>query len=68
MLAGDFEQAWRASDRIRELGAEDPHRFWQGEELAGQRVIVRCLHGFGDSVQFLRYLPHAEGESGHRLR
>ena len=57
MLAGDFEQAWRTSDRIRASGVADPHRYWLGEPFAGKRVMVRCLHGFGDSVQFLRYLP-----------
>ena len=57
MLAGNFEQAWCVNDRLREMGAEDPHRFWQGEDFSCKRVIVRCLHGFGDSVQLLRYLP-----------
>jgi hypothetical protein len=25
--------------------------------LAGKRVLVRCLHGFGDTIQFIRYAP-----------
>jgi hypothetical protein len=58
MLLGDFELAWRESDAIRRRGAPDPHRFWQGESLRDKRVILRCLHGFGDAVQFLRYVPH----------
>ena len=57
MLAGHFAAAWRESDAIRERGAPDPHRFWAGEELVGQRVMLRCLHGFGDAVQWLRYAP-----------
>ena len=57
MIAGDFKAAWRESDAIRARGGPDPHRFWQGESLIGQRVIVRCLHGFGDTVQMLRYAP-----------
>lgn len=55
MLEGDFEAAWKESDAIRARGAFDPHRFWDGEPLDGMRVIVRCLHGLGDAVQFLRY-------------
>jgi hypothetical protein len=58
MLLGDFELAWRESDAIGRRGAPDPHRFWQGESLRDKRVILRCLHGFGDAVQFLRYVPH----------
>ena len=57
MLAGRFELAWQASDRIRARNAPDPHRFWDGRSLAGKRLIVRCLHGFGDAVQMLRYIP-----------
>jgi hypothetical protein len=57
MFAGNFAAAWRESDAIRAGGTHDPHRFWQGEDIAGKRVIVRCLHGLGDAVQMLRYLP-----------
>ncbi len=57
MLDGDFETAWRESDAIRTRGMPDPHRFWNGKDLYGARVIVRCLHGFGDAVQMLQYAP-----------
>jgi hypothetical protein len=57
MLRGDFEAAWRESDAIRRRGAPDPNRFWMGEDITGKRVILRCLHGLGDAVQFLRYAP-----------
>lgn len=57
MLHGDFEAAWRESDAIRARGAPDPHRFWNGEDLRNACVIVRCLHGFGDAMQMLRYAP-----------
>ena len=57
MLRGDFASAWRESDAIRRRGAPDPQRFWNGEEIRGKRLMVRCLHGFGDAVQFLRYAP-----------
>ena len=56
-LAGEYAAAWRESDVIREHGGPDPHRFWQGEDIHGKRVILRCLHGLGDAVQMLRYLP-----------
>ena len=60
MLGGDFEAGWRASDAIRARGAADPHRFWMGDTLAGKRVILRCLHGFGDAVQIFRFLPRLQ--------
>src|SRR5262249_16717049 len=57
MLAGDFASAWLESDAICLRGAPDPNRMWNGESLQNRRVIVRCLHGLGDTIQFLRYAP-----------
>ncbi len=56
MLRGDMEAAWRETDRIRALGRHDPHRFWDGSALDGKRVVIRCLHGFGDTIQMLPYV------------
>ncbi len=67
MLSGDFLAAWRESDAIRQRGAADPHRFWQGEDLRGKRVIVRSLHGFGDAVQMFRFLPRLGAIASHLI-
>ena len=61
MLAGDFASAWLESDAIRLRGAPDTHRMWNGAPLKGPRVIVRCLHGLGDTIQFLQYVPRLLG-------
>jgi len=65
MLLGRFEMAWRISDRLLEgwTGgtAADPRRpphpfiVWDGTPLEGRPVLVRCLHGLGDGIQFARY-------------
>lgn len=57
MLLGEMEQAWRESDTIRARGSRDRQRFWDGSDPTGKRVMVRSLHGFGDAVQNLRFLP-----------
>jgi hypothetical protein len=57
MLLGQFERAWAESDLIAASGAEDPHRFWNGQSWQGKRVMLRCLHGLGDTIQFIRYAP-----------
>lgn len=57
MLMGDFESAWQESDLIDSTGFQDPHKFWTGEPWAGKRVMLRCLHGLGDAIQFIRYAP-----------
>ena len=33
---------------------------WRGEDLRGKRLLVMHAHGFGDTLQMLRYLPELE--------
>lgn len=30
---------------------------WRGEPLDGKRVLIRCYHGLGDTIQFIRFVP-----------
>src|SRR5215213_6441939 len=63
MRRGDFAAAWNISDaQLRTRGAQDhtnlPRHFqsiWDGSPLLGKRVLVRCYHGLGDTIQFIRY-------------
>ncbi len=55
MLTGEFELAWRESDAIANRGQPDPNRFWDGRPFTGRKVLLRCLHGLGDTLQFVRY-------------
>ena len=65
MLLGDFEGAWCESDQISSRGKPDPNRFWDGHPLENKRVLIRCLHGFGDTVQFIRYAPLVRNIARH---
>ena len=63
MRRGDFAAAWRLSDARLGDGARDfsqPRHLqaiWTGAPLEGKRVLVRCYHGLGDTVQFIRFAP-----------
>jgi hypothetical protein len=67
MMLGRFEEAWKETDRTEEARrARDdstrdlpPHmrRVWNGKCVADNRVLVRCYHGLGDTIQFARYIP-----------
>jgi hypothetical protein len=66
MRRGDFATAWQISDGIlAERRARAPcwhlprHQqwVWDGRPLDGKRVLVRCYHGLGDTLQFARFLP-----------
>ena len=63
MLRGDFSAAWAESRQIEARGGHDPNRFWSGTPLRGKRVMVRCLHGLGDTLQYIRYVPLLRRES-----
>ena len=65
MRQGDFLAAWDISDRVlADRVASGPcwhlprHQqwVWTGAPLTQQRVLVRCYHGFGDTIQFARYI------------
>lgn len=65
MRRGDFAAAWKISDRVVHERAGVPcehlprhfQYFWDGQPLDGKRVLVRCYHGLGDTIQFIRYVP-----------
>jgi hypothetical protein len=69
MRAGDFARAWEISDRHllsiprhgKHSGPRHRQFIWRGEALAGKRVLVRCYHGLGDTIQFLRFMPALRG-------
>ena len=59
---GDFEQGWKGYEH-RNQSAEGVQRkfpdiaVWNGEDLAGKRVVVFGEQGLGDNIQMARYLP-----------
>jgi hypothetical protein len=64
MRRGEFERAWQVSDAVlrSRAGVACWHLprhfqyFWDGRPVDGQRVLVRCYHGLGDTLQFIRYV------------
>src|SRR5688572_14253815 len=67
MRAGRWNRAWEIADRVLASRAPDEldradrpfhlRAVWNGEPLAGKDVLVRCYHGLGDALQFVRYVP-----------
>jgi tetratricopeptide (TPR) repeat protein len=59
LLAGDFEDGWRNYEWRRQ---RQPRTFsqpsWQPDvPLAGQTILLHAEQGFGDTLQFCRYVP-----------
>ncbi|MGY4630024.1 hypothetical protein [Bradyrhizobium sp. USDA 4486] len=65
MRAGEFQRAWAITDEYlakhsapaKHTGPRHFQRIWRGEDLTGRHVLVRCYHGLGDTIQFLRFMP-----------
>lgn len=67
MRRGDWAGAWRQSDRLelprrsaqRRPGfVRGPHHLcWDGTSFHGRSVLLRCEHGLGDTLQFMRFVP-----------
>lgn len=63
LLRGDFETGWRESEwrtrssafRGKQMQLDVPA--WQGEDLQGRAIFLYGEQGFGDNIQFVRYVP-----------
>ncbi len=68
LVQGDFAGGWPLwEERLRVpvfRHPELPLPRWQGEPLVGKRLLVLAEQGYGDAIQFLRFLPRVVEESG----
>ncbi|HVT87533.1 MAG TPA: tetratricopeptide repeat protein [Tepidisphaeraceae bacterium] len=70
LLTGDFKQGWIEHEwrcQIKEprpvcLDFQFPR--WRGQPLDGKRLLIHCEQGFGDTIQFVRYVSLAASRSG----
>lgn len=60
LLTGDFERGW-AEYEWRWKKSRRRHfsnsKVWKGEPLSGKIIFIYGEQGFGDFIQFIRYLP-----------
>jgi hypothetical protein len=51
----NFEQRLLRSDAVPQRHTDLPR--WQGEDISGKTLLVVAEQGYGDTIQFCRYLP-----------
>jgi tetratricopeptide (TPR) repeat protein len=64
LLIGDYERGWQQhewrwqTDQIASERRNFPQPLWLGSgELAGKTILIHAEQGFGDTLQFCRYVP-----------
>ena len=60
LRTGDLARGFEAYRRCLQRYGEPPALVcpeWQGEPLAGRRLVIFSEHGYGDTLQFVRYAP-----------
>lgn len=68
LLKGDYVRGWPEYEWGMAAGARPltPRAipFWSGEPLAGETLLVSAEQGFGDTIQFARFLQEARSKVG----
>jgi tetratricopeptide (TPR) repeat protein len=68
LLLGDFEHGWPEYEwRWTQPGFTRSHvhkPLWDGSGLGGQRILLHCEQGLGDTIQFIRYAPIVKQHGG----
>jgi len=70
LMDGQYERGWAAYEsrfRMRSFKANVPdvHRaLWNGKPIGAKRLLVHVEQGFGDTLQFCRYLPLVRAQAG----
>jgi tetratricopeptide (TPR) repeat protein len=68
LMHGFFQDGWREYEwRLRCPGLNAYGRTfdaprWDGASLTGQRILIHSEQGFGDTLQFVRFLPQVRAQ------
>ena len=60
---GRFREAWRKYEARYRTHVSGPHQRkftqpqWAGEPIDGRTILLHAEQGFGDTIQFVRYVP-----------
>ncbi|MDP1527333.1 MAG: tetratricopeptide repeat protein [Rhodocyclaceae bacterium] len=62
LMLGDLDAGWGHYEcRWLQPDCKEVRHFnrpqWLGEDIAGKRILIHAEQGFGDTFQFLRYIP-----------
>lgn len=73
LLLGRFTEGWAENEWRTHLLAgrlyrqRFPQPQWDGSELSGKSILICAEQGFGDTIQFIRYVPLVAGRGGKMI-
>lgn len=71
LLQGRYREGWPGYERRTETLPEPPRSWsqprWKGQPIPGRTLLVYSDQGFGDALQFVRFLPQIRERSGARI-
>ncbi len=67
LLTGNLDQGWREYEwrfAVARYDRKFDRPAWSGRPLAGQTILIHAEQGFGDALQFVRFVPAVAGRGG----
>ncbi len=69
LCQGEFAKGWddyqwRLKTEKTKFTLRYDKPWWQGENFGGKTLLVQAEQGFGDSIQFVRYMPMVKERGG----
>jgi tetratricopeptide (TPR) repeat protein len=61
LMRGDYRKGWEKYEwRLKRPNHQERNfsaPVWRGEDIAGKTILIHAEQGFGDTLQFVRYVP-----------
>lgn len=67
LLSGDYREGWKEYEwrfQAEGIAPRTGSNVWDGSPLNGKTILVDSEQGFGDMIQFVRYLPLVKARGG----
>lgn len=61
----NYENRWEANNPLKKMTYTVP--FYEGEDLTDKTILIQEEQGFGDNIQFIRYLEHLKNKNPKKI-